>query len=191
MKKIILASASPRRAEILTKLNLPFEIVPSTYEEDMSLEMAPSELAIFLSKHKALEVAQRQPDALIIGADTFVSLDGELLGKPHTPQAAKKMLEKISGKTLETISGITIIDSRTERTISKAVVSKISHREITASEIDAFVKTKNPLDKAGAMEIQGIGAIFIEKIEGDYFNIMGLSLFETAKLLQEFGVELF
>lgn len=188
MKKIILASKSPRRKEIFAKLNLPFKVVESNFEEDMTLKMNPRELAKFLSREKAKEVAERFRNHIVIGADTFVVLSGELLGKPRTPDIAKKMLKKTSGKEVEVISGVTIIDSKTGRSISKEVVSKIKFREISNKEIANYVATGIPLDKAGAIAVQEIGAIFIERIEGDYFNNMGLPLFEIAQILKEFEI---
>lgn len=190
MKKIILASTSPRRKEIFSKLNIPFEIVSSNYVEDMTLEMPPEELAKFLSKEKAREVAKRYPDHIVIGADTFVVLDGELLGKPKTPEIARMMLKKISSRTVEVISGITIVEPLNKSSISRSVISKITFRKITNEEIEGYIKTGIPLDKAGGIAVQEIGAIFIENLSGDYFNIMGLSLFETAKILKEIEVKI-
>jgi len=110
MRKIILASKSPRRKEIFSKLNLPFETIESSFQEDMTLNMSPGELAKFLSQEKAKEVAKRYTDHLIVGADTFVILNGELLWKPRTPEIAKEMLRKTSGEKVQVISGITILD---------------------------------------------------------------------------------
>ena len=156
----------------------------------MTLRMPPKELAKFLSKGKAQEVAKRYPQHIVIGADTFVVLDGELLGKPRTTEVAREMLRKTSNRTVEVISGITIIEPRSQKIISKAVTSKITFRKITNEEIEGYIKTSIPLDKAGGIAVQEIGAIFVENSSGDYFNNMGLPLFETAKTLKEIGVKI-
>ena len=176
MQKIILASTSPRRKELLEKLNISFDIVESDYQEDMSIKLAPLELAEYLSKWKAESVAKKYKKHIIIAADTFIELDGEILWKPHTPTEAEKMLGKISGKTLSVITGFTIIDSKENKSISKAVETKVSIKELSLSEIKNYVSTGEPLDKAWAFAIQGLGSIIVEKIEGDYFNVVWLPL---------------
>ncbi len=188
MKQIILASTSPRRKEILKKTRLKFKTVASDYEEDMSLKLSPKELAKKLSWGKANAVAKKYKNAIIIGADTFVVLKNELLGKPHIEIEAKKMLRKVSGKTLSIISGFTVIDSDSGKKISKAIETKVYIKKLTTREINGYVKSKEPLDKAGAFAIQDLGATFIKKIEGDYLNVIGLSLYELTKVLRKFGI---
>ncbi len=189
MNKIILASSSPRRSEIFAKLRLPFEIVASNYKEDMTLKMSPKDLAKFLSREKAQEVAKRFKAHLIIGVDTFVVLDKEILGKPHTKKVAKEMLEKINGKKLKIITGFAVINSATNRTLSKTKTTNVFIKKLSSEEIKSYIATKEPLDKAGAFAIQGIGAVLIKKIDGDYFNAVGLSLFEIAKALKKFEIK--
>ena len=189
MKKIILASTSPRRKEILSKIGLKFQVVASGYEEDMNLKMKPNKLAKFLSKGKAQDVAIRYSNALVIGADTFIALGDELLGKPHTELNAKKMLRKISGKAVSIITGLTVIDTKSKKTISKAVVAKAYVKKLTKSEIDNYVASGEPLDKAGAFAIQELGAVIVKKIEGDYFSAMGLPLYDLVQILEEFGIK--
>lgn len=191
MKKIILASASPRRREILSKTGLPFEVVESGYEEDMKAKKDPIELAKFLAQNKAKDVAAKYDNCLIIGADTFVVLNDDLLGKPHTEPEAIKTLQKISDKTLSVITGFAIIDTETDTMISEAVSTKVFIKELTDGEIDAYVKTGEPLDKAGAFGIQERGALLVEKIEGDYFNVVGLPLFALSEALKKFDVHIF
>ncbi len=176
MKKIILASGSPRRKELLTAAGIKFDIDVSDYEEDMTLDLSPHELAKYLSKGKASTVAERHKDAVIVAADTFVVLKGEILGKPHTKEKAKEMLKKLSGQTHSIVTGFTIIDTATGKTISEAHESKLYFREILLEEINEYVASGEPLDKAGAYAVQGGGGKFVEKIEGDYSNIIGIPM---------------
>ncbi len=188
MKKLILASSSPRRKEILELLGLSFDIIPSDYEEDMTLDMEPKKLAKHLSRGKAEDVAQKVNDSIVIGCDTFISLRGKVLGKPHTEEQATKTLKEISGNTLDVVSGLTVVDTDSNKSESIAQVTKVYIKELADQEIDSYVATGEPLDKAGAFAIQGLGAIFVEKIEGDFYNVMGLPLFSLAGLLKKFGI---
>ena len=176
MKKIILASGSPRRKELLTDAGIKFDIDVSDYKEDMTLDLPPHELAKYLSKGKADAVAGRHKNAIIVAADTFVVLKGEVLGKPHTKEKAKEMLKKLSGQTHSIVTGFTIIDTATGKTISEAHESKLYFREILLEEINEYVASGEPLDKAGAYAVQGGGGKFVEKIEGDYSNIIGIPM---------------
>jgi len=188
MKKIILASTSPRRKELLKNLRITFQVVASDYEEDMSLPLKPLALARRLSKEKAQAVARKYTDHIIIAADTFVVLGNEILGKPHTSSEARKMLMKISNKTLSVVTGFTIIEMPENKTISKAIETKVQIKKLTNSEISNYIKTGEPLDKAGAFAIQGLGASIVKKIEGDYHSAMGLPLYPLAQALLTFGV---
>jgi len=190
MKKIILASSSPRRKNLLLQIGLKFEVDPSSYEEDMSLKMDPKELAEFLSQGKAKDVAHRHKDSIIIAADTFCVLDKELLGKPQTKEKAKIMLQKLSGKVHSVITGFTIIDTETGKQISKSVETKVYFERIPEQEIDAYVASGEPLEFAGAYAIQHLGGLFVEKIEGDYFNIVGLPVLPLTVELKKFGVSI-
>ena len=190
MKTIILASASPRRKELLEKIGLRFEVEPSNYEEDMLSALEPHELAQKISLEKAKVVASKHKNAIVIAADTFTIFGGQILGKPHTEKEARKMLETISGKSHSVITGFSIIDTGTSKTLSKSVETKIYIRKLTLAEIDAYVKSKEPLDKAGAYAIQGLGSVFVEKIEGDYFNVIGLPLSAFTEALKEFGINI-
>lgn len=189
MKKIILASQPPRRKQLLEQIGLEFEIDPSNYKEDMTLKMEPLKLAEFLSLGKAKDVAQRHKDSIIISADTIVAIGGEVFGKPKTPEKAKYMLQKFSGKAHSVITGFTIIDAETNKQISKSVETKVYFKNISEKEIDAYIATGEPLDKGGGYAIQGLAALFVEKIEGDYFNIVGLPIFPLAEELKNFGVD--
>jgi septum formation protein len=191
MKKIILASRSPRRKQLLEQIGLKFEIDPSDYEEDISLKMEPKKLVEYLSLGKATDVAKRHKDAVIISADTIVALDGEIFGKPKTSERAKYMLQKMSGRAHSVLTGFTIIDTETKKQISKSVETKVYFKNLSEKEIDAYIATGEPLDKGGGYAIQGLAALFIEKIEGDYFNIVGLPIFPLTEELKNFGVSVF
>jgi septum formation protein len=189
MKKIILASSSPRRKEFFSKLRLPFEIHHSDYEEDMTLDMPPVELAKFLSLGKAESVAVKNSDAIIIAADTFVVFENKFLGKPKSETEAKEMLKMLSGKENDIVTGVTIIDPQTKIQVSFHDTTKVFIQELSDEIIDNYIKTGEPMDKAGAYAIQELGAILIERIEGDMFNAMGLPLRRLVKELEKFGVK--
>jgi len=189
MKKIILASTSPRRKKLLSRIGLPFEVQASDYEEDMKLDLEPKELVKHLSKGKAEAVAKDHEDAIIIGADSIVVYENKVFGKPASAAEAKEMLQKLSGTIHSVITGFTIIDTKTNESVSRAIEAKIYFRKVTEGEIDAYIKTGEPMDKAGAYAVQGLGAIFVEKIEGDFTGVIGLPLFALAKELKNFGIE--
>ena len=188
MKRIILASASPRRKELLEKLGLKFEVDASNCEEEIDPVLGPDELVRRISITKAKAVAQRHQDAVIIAADTIGVIGKKLLGKPHTADEAGKMLAKISGKSHEVITGFTILDTVTNKIMTGTVSTKVYIKKLTRQEIAAYVQTGEPLDKAGAYGIQGLGAVIVKKIEGDYYNVMGLPLSALTEALIEFGI---
>ncbi len=190
MKTIILASASPRRKELLEKIGLKFKVEPANYQEDIHLGLAPHELAQKISLAKAEAVARQHQDAIVIAADTFVVCDGQILGKPHTDKEAREMLAMINGKSHSVITGFSIIDTTKNQKLSQSVETKVYIRKLTQAEIDAYVKSKEPLEKAGGYAIQGLGAVLVEKIEGDYFNVVGLPLSALSEALKEFGVNI-
>ncbi len=189
MKKVILASTSPRRKELFEKTGILFEVVGSSYEEDMTLDMSPKDLAIYLSRGKAEDVANKYPDAVVIGADTFTVLGNEVFGKPYTKEKAKERLMMLSGKQHSIITGFTIIEKSENKIVSKAMETKVFFKDLTEKEIDDYVETGEPMDKAGAYAIQGLGGKLIEKTEGSYDNIIGLPVDEVVQILKgEFGV---
>jgi septum formation protein len=188
MKTIILASASPRRRELLEKIGLKFEIEPSNYEEDTHSVQEPHEFAQEISLKKAEVVARKHKNAIVIAADTFIVLDGRILGKPHTENEAREMLETINGKSHYVITGFTIIDTEKTKALSRSVETKVYIKKLTLAEIHAYVRSKEPLEKAGAYAIQGLGSVIVEKIEGDFFNVVGLPLSALAEALKEFGI---
>lgn len=190
MRKIILASGSPRRKEIFKKLGLAFEVETSGYEENMNLPLPPTELACFLSEGKARDVSEKNPETIVIAADTFVVFQNKILGKPKTEREATDMLKMLHGKENDIVTGITILDNSNNKKISFHEITKVFMKEMSEDEINAYVKTGEPMDKAGAYAIQELGAIFIEKIEGDFFNAMGLPIARWARELQKFGVKI-
>ncbi len=188
MRKIILASASPRRKEILKITGLDFTVCTSEYEEDLNLSLRPRKLARFLSRKKAEAVAHKHNDAIIIAADTFIVFKDRLLGKPHIEKEAEKILRILNGKMHSVITGFTIMDTAITEILSKSVETKVYFKKLSGEEISAYVRSKEPLDKAGAYAIQGLGALFIEKIDGDFFNVMGLPLYALSENLKKFGI---
>lgn len=176
MKRIILASASPRRKELLALTGLKFTLDTSGYEEEMNSALDPRKLAKFLSLEKAKAVAGKYTNAVIIAADTFIVFKGKILGKPHTEKMARRMLSLLNGKIHSVITGFTILDTGDNRRLSKSVVTKVYLKRLTRKEIDAYVKSREPLDKAGGYAIQDLGSVIVKKIEGDYFNVIGLPL---------------
>lgn len=192
MKKIILASKSPRRSELLERLNLEFEIIVSQIDEESFEKTSPYEFVEKLAYEKANSVDKlTDTDALVIGCDTVVVLDDEIIGKPKDEDMAYDYLKRLSGNKHLVYSGIAIIDGKMDKTYISHEVTEVYMKELSDEEITAYVKTGEPLDKAGAYGIQGVGSIFIEKIVGDYYNVMGLPLNKFYKGLNELGVNYF
>jgi len=187
-KKIILASASPRRKEILKRTGLKFKVDASGHEEKMRQGLSPQSLARLLSLEKAKSVAGRHGNALVIAADTFIVFKGKLFGKPHKKEEALRMLLTLNGKAHTVITGFTIIDTDSGKMISRSAKTKVWFKKLTADEIKSYVKSGEPLDKAGGYAVQGRGAALIKKIEGDFLNVVGLPLRMLVKSLREFGV---
>lgn len=188
MRKIILASASPKRKDILKITGLNFAVCTSDYEEEINLPLRPRELARFLSRKKAEAVAHKYKNAVIIAADTFIVFKNRLLGKPRTDKEAEKMLGMLNGKMHSVITGFTIIDTANNKILSRSLETKVYFKKLGVEEISAYVSSKEPLNKAGAYAIQGLGAVFIKKIAGDFFNVMGLPLCALTESLKKFGV---
>ncbi|HHV98274.1 MAG TPA: septum formation inhibitor Maf [Clostridiaceae bacterium] len=193
MKDIILASASPRRYELLKQIGLEFEVVPSDVDEDADTIHAPEELVKELAYKKALSVAKmlnRQcpaRDALVIGADTIVVKDG-ILGKPQNEQSAYEMLKSLGGGWHDVITGISVVSSCDLRSFTDFEKTRVKMRPFDDRIIRNYINTREPQDKAGAYGIQGMGALLVERIEGCYFNVVGLPLFKLSRVLEKFGV---
>jgi septum formation protein len=190
MKRIVLASASPRRRELLEKIGLKFEVEPSNYAEDLRSGLSPDELARAISLEKARSVASKHKNTVVIAADTFIVFRGKIMGKPGTEAEARKMLMMLSGKSHSVITGFTILDTDENKILTKSVETVVHIKNLTLGEIEAYVKSGEPLDKAGAYAIQGLGSVIVERIEGDYFNVIGLPLSALAEGLKEFGIRI-
>jgi septum formation protein len=190
IKKIVLASSSPRRHHLLESIGLHFIVDAEGLEEDRLVTGTdPHQEAARLSLNKARSVAARHPHAIVIAADTFGVLDGRYLGKPQNSRDAVRMLKSISGKCHKVISGFTIIDTSTNLIATRTIETQVYFRSLSLSEITTYVNTGEPLDKAGAYAIQGLGSVLVEKIEGDYYNVVGLPLCALAVALKEFDIE--
>jgi septum formation protein len=187
--KIILASTSPRRRDLLAKTGLAFEVVPSDYEEDMTLDFAPSELAKHLSRGKAEAVAMNHRDAIVIGADTFAVFDGKILGKPHTVERARDMLRMLNGKTHTLITGFTVIGQGGAKSVSRVVETKVFFKQTLDEVIEEYIATGEPLERAGGYSIQENGGMLVNKVEGSYDNMVGLPIEDVLEVLKEFGVK--
>lgn len=179
---IILASQSPRRQELLKLITSDFEIKVSNVDETLPNKITPKEAVMYLSKIKAEPFADGND--IVIGADTVVALDGKILGKPKNEENAKEMLRFLSGRTHSVFTGVTLASGKKTKTF--AVETKVKFFELTNEEIDAYIKTKEPFDKAGAYGIQGYGSLLVEKINGDYFNVVGLPVSTLARELKAF-----
>lgn len=188
-KTLILASASPRRRELLGRFAVPFRVIPARGAETAPEGLTPGELVRCLAEHKAAEVAEGEgPESVIIAADTVVEIDGEILGKPGTPERAAEMLRRLSGRTHRVWTGVCVRQG--ERILSAAEETAVRFRELEEDEIRAYVATGEPMDKAGAYGYQDRACLFVERIEGDYFNVVGLPMDRLGRMLREFGVSL-
>ena len=183
---VVLASASPRRRALLGQIGLSFTVSPSQADETIPAGMSPQLAVQTLSLSKAADVAKGQTeDALVIAADTVVVSDGEILTKPQSEQAAVAMLSRLSGKRHSVLTGLTVLRRRDGKSVSLAEETFVYFKPLQQGEIVSYVKSGEPMDKAGAYGIQGLGALLIEKIEGDYNNVVGLPLCRLGRLLQE------
>lgn len=186
---IVLASASPRRQELLLQAGCSFSIVPSDFCENNFLEVAPEELARMHAREKAFAVAKMQPQGeIVIGADTIVVLENKIFGKPQDEADALCMLSALNGRTHVVYTGVAVV--RDNLVFDAVVATCVTLRSITPDEIQAYVKTGEPLGKAGAYAIQGRGALLVERIDGCYSNVVGLPLATLASLLEKVGVRL-
>ncbi len=186
--QIVLASASPRRKELMEMLGIEnLKIIPARGEEHPPRGASPEETVIALATAKAREVAARCPaEDVVVGADTLVWVDGRIFGKPHSQAEAAAMLRTLSGRTHQVFTGVCVL--RGERAMSACEESRVRFRALTEEEIAAYIATGEPMDKAGAYGAQGRGALFVESIEGDFFNVMGLPLCRLGQMLKKQGV---
>ncbi len=192
MKQIILASQSPRRKELLGRFCQNMIICADHTEEVKIPGEKPEDMVMRLALTKAKNVAKtRGEDALVIGADTVVVLDGNVLGKPEDKEDAFRMLRSLSGNKHTVFTGVAVLDTETETEKTFAEATKVRFKELNDDEIAAYIQSGEPMDKAGAYGIQELGSLLIEGVEGDYFNVVGLPICRLGKMLKEtFGVEL-
>lgn len=189
---IILASASPRRKEILKNANVKFKIMASSIEELTLDGESPCQMVMRLAFEKGIDIASRQKSDLVISADTIVVLDNTVLGKPKDEIEARKMITSLSGRTHQVITGISLINLDNNKKIIDHVISNVKFKNLSEEDINDYIRTKESLDKAGAYGIQGYGALLVEEIQGDYFNIVGLPISRLSDLLKKhFNINLF
>lgn len=190
--EIILASASPRRKEILQNTKLKFEIQKSNIDEVVLENESPLNMVVRLAHEKAFDVAQKNREKLVIGADTIVVLDDEVLGKPKDKNEAYQMIKKLSNKTHKVITGISLINLKQGIVVNDYVISLVTFKDLSEDSIKDYINTNESLDKAGAYGIQGYGALLVDNIQGDYFNIVGLPISKLSDLLKDhFDINLF
>ena len=181
--RLILASKSPRRSYLLKKAGIAFDVIPSHFDENSIAINDPAQYVRTLSNAKAQEVAGRFPDRWIIGADTVVLIDGKVLGKPRDMPSARIMLEQLSGQTHQVFTGFTICCRRLQRHITDVVRTDVTFKELTQNEIEWYIHTAEPFDKAGAYAIQGLGTFLVKRINGSYTNVVGLPVCEVIEHL--------
>jgi len=188
--KLILASASPRRQKILEDLGIPFEIKISNVPEELNLALPPCELVETLACLKAANAAKEMKEGLIIGADTIVVLDEKILGKPTSEADAKKMLHSLSGREHLVFSGLAIVDGKSGKQQLAHEITRVYFKQLTEAEIESYISSGESFDKAGAYGIQGKGGLFVERIDGCYFNVVGLPIHLLYLLLKSMGTDL-
>ncbi len=189
--QIILASQSPRRSELLKQLGLNFQIRIANIDESNSMGLKASELVQYLAFEKAKAVAENSSldrDSIVIGADTVVVKDGAILGKPRDKQDAFNMLKGLSGSWHEVMTGIAVIDANSFKYDKCVEITRVKMKELKDETINAYINSGEPLDKAGAYGIQGLGAVLIDRIEGCYFNVVGLPISKLSDILKNYGV---
>jgi septum formation protein len=183
--RVILASQSPRRRELLTLIGIKHEVQPADIDESLLPGELPAPHAERLARAKAHTIAEREPGTVVIAADTIVVVDGDVLGKPADVAAAHAMLTRLGGRTHTVLTAIAV--ARETRTESAVESVDVTFRALTDSEISAYIATGEPMDKAGAYGIQGYGATIVERVNGDYFSVMGLGLRRLMDLLERVG----
>ena len=186
MERILLASSSPRRREILTMAGIGFDVLCADTDESFLPGTAPQDVVMLLARRKAEACFAQHPGAVVLGADTVVALGGAILGKPKTPAHAADMLRLLSGKTHEVFTGFCVLaDGRCEVGAER---TEVTFYPLAEEEIQAYVATGEPMDKAGAYGIQGKGALLVQGIRGDYYNVVGLPVARVARILRTFAV---
>ncbi len=184
--EIILASKSPRRVELLAKITKDFSVIPSEKEETFAEGTPPHTVVEMLAHQKADDIHSQHKNSCVIGADTIVVCDGEILGKPTNEQDARRMLRKISGKIHTVYTGVAVVTANTSKVFHNA--TQVKFLPLSDSKINEYIASGEPMDKAGAYGIQERGSLFVESISGDYFSVMGLPISQLALAMEEIGV---
>lgn len=184
--EVILASNSPRRKQLLKQIYDNFKVCPSNIDESYDSSLAIEQIPVYIASKKAIDIAKIYPNDIIISADTIVVINNQILGKPNCKKTAKKMLETLSNKTHQVITGVSIIFSGKQ--INFYELTQISFKELTDSEIENYILSDEPYDKAGGYAIQGKAGEFVVKIEGDYENVVGLPVKKLKQILKENGI---
>lgn len=185
MKTFVLASASPRRSAILSQLRIPFRVEPSSYEEDGSA-FSPEERPLRFAEGKALDVSRKFPDEFVLGFDTLVFLDGRALGKPKDRAEAISMLGSLNGRFHQVVSGVALACGG-KILASDMGETAVKFRHVSERELERYVDSGEPMGKAGAYAIQGLGAGLVESIDGCFYNVVGLPVAKTLKLIENLG----
>jgi len=185
--KIILASASPRRADLLKTIGVEFEVAPSQVQERPHSDEAPPDYITRLARAKVIAVARKRESGLVIGADTIVVLDGRVLGKPRDEDDAEEMLRQLSGRWHAVMTGVALYDVATRREVADYDKTLVRFAQLTDKEIEWYSRSGEPMDKAGGYAIQGYGSLFIEEIAGNYFNVVGLPIPLVYRLARRLG----
>jgi len=183
MFSLVLASASPRRKELLSILGIPFEVIPSAIDETSLEGETPETFVVRAAREKGMEVASRLSHSVILSADTVVTIDGEILGKPSDEEDAIRMLRKLSGRDHLVLTAVTLVNQVRQETLEGLERTRVWFQPLTDEQIRDYLRRENVLDKAGAYAIQGYAGVYIPKIEGNYFNVMGLPLPLVHELL--------
>ena len=184
MTKLILASASPRRAALLSRLGFPFDIIPSGASEDLDAPLPPAQHVLEIAQRKTQSIASQSQNAIVIGADTVVAIGNTILEKPKDANHATQMLTQLSGKTHQVLTGLVLTNTNTAQTCTEVVTTQVTMRNLTPQDIERYVATGDPLDKAGAYAAQGLSAIFVESISGCFYNVVGLPLTTLWTMLE-------
>jgi len=187
-RELVLASASPRRLELLRSIGIDVRVVPSRYDEPQREGLPPREVAILHAREKANEVAARLPDALVVAADTVVDLDGLALGKPVDDADACRMLHALSGRAHDVHTAFTLVDPVARTVCNEVETTRVWFYDLDAEQIAAYVASGDPADKAGAYGIQGFGATLVRRVEGDFYTVMGFPLGRFARALARLGL---
>jgi septum formation protein len=185
--RLILASKSPRRSDLLEQAGLTFSVIPSDFDESTVAMSDPDSYVIALAESKAIDISEKHPASWVIGADTIVLIDRKILGKPDSQEEARDMLQRLSGKTHQVLTGYCICCKMKNRFFSETVKTDVRFKKLSDAEIEWYIQTDEPFDKAGAYAIQGLGTFLVKRINGSYTNVVGLPVCEVIEFLTKEG----